>query len=316
MYILCAITRYTNVGCLYRRKQMAQQKVKIKLKGYDHAIVDQSIAKIIQVAEETGAKVRGPIPLPTEKQIITILRATHKRKYQMKGILGRKLEMTQTFTVDGQMVPVTVIEVEPNTVLQVKTVEKDGYSALQLATGEKRENLVNKPDLGNFKKANTAPKRFVKEIRDMNGYEMGNVINISDVFNAGEFVDVTGTSKGKGFAGNIKRYNHARGPMAHGSGYHRGTGSMGSIINKIFKGKKMPGHMGHEKKTVQNLEIIQIDTEKNIVLVKGSVPGPRKSFVLIKQNVKGVASKEVTTLLNRNQKAVVKEEVASAEAAE
>lgn len=225
----------------------------------------------------------------------------------MKGILGRKLEMTQVFTDAGQLIPVTVVEVLPNTVLQNKTVEKDGYTALKLAVGEKRANLINKPEMGNFKKANTEPKRFVKEIRDMDGYEMGAVINAQDVFNAGEFVDVTGTSKGKGFAGNIKRFNHQRGPMAHGSGYHRGIGSMGSIINKIFKGKKMPGHMGHDKKTIQNLEIIKVDSERNLVLVKGSIPGPRKGFVVIKENVKGVAAKDGATLLNRNAKVTVKE---------
>lgn len=218
----------------------------------------------------------------------------------MKGILGRKLEMTQVFSETGKLIPVTVIAVEPNVVLQVKSVEKDGYSALKLGTIDKRVNLVNKPEMGNFKKANSEPKRFVKEIRDMNGYETGAVINAADVFNAGEFVDVTGISKGKGFAGSIKRHNYSRGPMGHGSGYHRGVGSMGAIINRIFKSKKMPGHMGHEQVTIQNLEVIKIDSERNLVLVKGSVPGPRKGYVILKQNVKGIASQDAVKLLVRN----------------
>ncbi|WP_422398394.1 50S ribosomal protein L3 [Spiroplasma endosymbiont of Cantharis rufa] len=225
----------------------------------------------------------------------------------MKGILGRKLEMTQIFSENGKLIPVTVIAVEQNTVLQVKSVEKDGYQALKLGTIDKRANLFNKPDMGQFKKVNSEPKRFVKEIRDMEGYEIGAVINAADVFNAGEFVDVTGISKGKGFAGAIKRHNYSRGPMGHGSGYHRGIGSMGAIINRIFKSKKMAGHMGHEQVTIQNLEVVKIDAEKNLVLVKGSVPGPRKGFVVIKQNVKGRKAQEAVSLLSRNNatKAVV-----------
>lgn len=220
----------------------------------------------------------------------------------MKGILGRKLEMTQVFTENGVLVPVTVIAVETNTVLQVKTVETDGYNALKIGTCNKRANLVTKPEMGNFKKANSEPKRFVKEIRDMDGYEMGANVNAQDVFNAGEFVDVTGISKGKGFAGAIKRHNYSRGPMGHGSGYHRGIGSMGAIINRIFKSKKMPGHMGHEQVTIQNLEIIKVDAERNLVLVKGSIPGPRKGYVIIKENVKGKGSKDAESLLIRNGK--------------
>ncbi|AGR42484.1 50S ribosomal protein L3 [Spiroplasma diminutum] len=218
----------------------------------------------------------------------------------MKGILGRKLEMTQIFSENGKLIPVTVIAVEPNIVLQTKSVEKDGYQALKLGTINKRANLLNKPDMGQFKKVNSEPKRFVKEIRDMEGYETGATINAADVFNAGEFVDVTGISKGKGFAGAIKRHNYSRGPMGHGSGYHRGIGSMGAIINRIFKSKKMAGHMGHEQVTVQNLEVVKIDTERNLVLVKGSIPGPRKGFVVIKQNVKGRKAQEAVSLLSRN----------------
>ncbi|AKU80269.1 50S ribosomal protein L3 [Spiroplasma turonicum] len=218
----------------------------------------------------------------------------------MKGILGRKLEMTQIFSESGKLIPVTVIEVEPNVVLQAKSVEKDGYKALKLACVNKRANLLNKPDMGQFKKINSEPKRFVKEIRDMDGYEIGSQVKFEELFAAGQFVDVTGISKGKGFAGAIKRHNYARGPMGHGSGYHRGIGSMGAIINRIFKSKKMAGHLGHEQVTIQNLEIIKIDVEKNVVLVKGSVPGPRKSFVVIKENAKGKKAVEASVLLNRN----------------
>ncbi|AGR41614.1 50S ribosomal protein L3 [Spiroplasma taiwanense] len=231
----------------------------------------------------------------------------------MKGILGKKLEMTQIFSENGKLIPVTVISVEPNNVLQVKTVEKDGYQALKLGTINKRANLINKPDMGQFKKAQSEPKRFVKEIRDMKGYEIGAVINAADVFNAGEFVDVTGISKGKGFAGAIKRHNYSRGPMAHGSGYHRGIGSMGAIINRIFKSKKMAGHMGHEQVTIQNLEVIKVDEQRNLVLVKGSVPGPRKGFVVIQQNVKGRKANDAVSLLSRSAKSVESNSIQSQE---
>lgn len=216
----------------------------------------------------------------------------------MKGILGRKVEMTQVFTANGKLVPVTVVEIQPNTILQVKTLETNGYVATQLGVFDKRENLVNKPELGQFKKANSVPKRFVKEIRNMEGFEAGTIISASDIFKTGQYVDVTGISKGKGFAGAIKRHNYSRGPMAHGSGYHRGIGSMGAIINRIFKSKKMAGHMGHVKRTVQNLEVIAIDN--NIMLVKGSIPGPNKGFVTIKANVKGIANTQAAELLVRN----------------
>ncbi|PPE06549.1 50S ribosomal protein L3 [Mesoplasma corruscae] len=218
----------------------------------------------------------------------------------MKGILGRKVEMTQVFTANGKLIPVTVIEVQQNTILQVKTLESNGYNATQLGVFDKRENLVNKPDLGQFKKANSVPKRFVKEIRNMGGYEVGSQITASDVFQTGQYVDVTGISKGKGFAGAIKRHNYSRGPMAHGSGYHRGIGSMGAIINRIFKSKKMAGHMGDAKRTIQNLEVISINN--NIVMVKGSIPGPNKAYVIIKENVKGLKSAEAAKLLVRNTK--------------
>ena len=205
-----------------------------------------------------------------------------------KGILGRKIGMTQVFAKNGKLTPVTVIEVEPNVVSQIKTVANDGYDAIQLAAVEKREKLANKPEMGHLKKANTTPKRFLKEIRgvDVSNYNLGQEIK-ADLFTEGEMVDVTGTSKGKGFQGVIKRHNQSRGPMGHGSQYHRGVGSMGTLLPmRVLPGKKMPGHMGAEQVTVQNLEIVQIDLENNVILVKGNVPGPKKSLVLIKDAVK------------------------------
>ncbi len=201
-----------------------------------------------------------------------------------KGILGRKVGMTQVFDVDGRLIPVTVIEVTPNVVLQKKTVETDGYEAVQLGFGEKRANIVNKPLTGHFAKVGTTPKRYVREIRlqAMNEYEPGQEVKC-DIFAAGDYVDATGTSKGKGFQGVIKRHNFGTGPMAHGSKYHRGVGSMGTIDpNRIRKGKQMPGRMGHETVTIQNLVVVRADAENNILLVKGNVPGADKSLIIIK----------------------------------
>ena len=206
----------------------------------------------------------------------------------MKGILGRKIGMTQVFAKNGKLTPVTVIEIEPNVVSQIKTTATDGYDAIQLAAVEKREKLANKPEMGHLKKANTTPKRFLREIRgvDVSNYSLGQVIK-ADVFTEGEMVDVTGTSKGKGTQGVIKRWNQSRGPMGHGSQYHRGVGSLGTLLPmRVLPGKKMPGRMGGEQVTVQNLEIVQIDLENNVILVKGNVPGPKKSLVLIKASVK------------------------------
>lgn len=206
----------------------------------------------------------------------------------MKGILGRKVGMTQVFTTDGKLIPVTVVEVEPNVVTQIKTTEKDGYNAIQLGAFNKKEKASNKPEMGHVKKAKTEPKRFLKEIRgvDVTSYTVGDKIDAS-VFEVGETVDVTGTSKGKGFQGVIKRHNQHRGPMSHGSHYHRGPGSMGTMLPKrVLKGKKLPGHMGHEQVTIQNLQIIDVDLENNCILVKGNVPGPKKSLVLIRTSVK------------------------------
>lgn len=209
-----------------------------------------------------------------------------------KGILGRKLGMTQIFDAAGNLIPVTIIDATPNVVLQQKTVENDGYVAVQVGYEDKRESLSNKPEKGHVAKANTAPKRFIREIRFSNGreneltaYNVGQEIKC-DIFAAGEVVDVTGTSKGKGFAGTIKRYNHHRLPMTHGtSACHRIVGSMGPIKGNM-KGKKMPGHMGHVKVTLQNLVIAAVDTERNLILVRGNVPGPKKGLVVIKSAVK------------------------------
>ena len=206
----------------------------------------------------------------------------------MKGILGKKVGMTQVFTKNGKLIPVTVIEVEPNVVTQIKTVETDGYDAIQLATTTVKEKHSNKAKIGHTKKANTAPKRFLKELRgvNVNDYTLGQTINI-DVFKEGEIVDVSGISKGKGYQGVIKRWNQSRGPMGHGSQYHRGVGSLGTLLPMhVLKGKKMPGHMGNVATTIQNLEIVSVDLENNVILVKGNVPGPKKSLVFIKTSVK------------------------------
>ena len=205
-----------------------------------------------------------------------------------KGILGRKLGMTQVFDEVGKMIPVTVISVEPNVVLQKKTIETDGYSAVQLGYMNKRANLVNKPLSGHFAKSETTPKRYIKEIRlsGMEEYEVGQEVKCN-IFTAGDYVDVTGTSKGKGYAGVIKRHNQHRSFMTHGSKYHRGVGSMGVIApNRIRKGKNMPGRMGHQKVTIQNLVVVRSDAERNLLLIKGNVPGPNKSLVIVKNAIK------------------------------
>lgn len=218
----------------------------------------------------------------------------------MKGILGRKIGMTQVFSKDGKLVPVTVIEVEPNVVTQVKTVENDGYNAIQLATVSVKEKHSNKASMGHTKKANTAPKRFLKEIRgvDTNSYTLGQELTAS-LFEAGEVVDVTGISKGKGYQGVIKKNNQSRGPMGHGSKYHRGVGSLGTMLPKrVLKGKALPSHMGDVQTTIQNLEIIKVDMDENCILVKGSVPGAKKSLVLIKTAVKTDKKNEAFDLIS------------------
>jgi large subunit ribosomal protein L3 len=208
-----------------------------------------------------------------------------------KGILGRKLGMTQIFDENGILIPVTVVDVADNVVLQQKTVETDGYVATQVGFETKREKLSNKPEQGHVKKANTAPKRFVREIRfneelknELLDLAVGDLVK-TELFEVGETVDVTGTSKGKGFAGSIKRHNQHRGPMTHGSRYHRGPGSMGPIKGNM-KGKNLPGHMGHEKVTIQNLKVVGVDVENQLLLISGSVPGPKKGLVIVRSAVK------------------------------
>ncbi|AEB22309.1 50S ribosomal protein L3 [Bacillus sp. L381] len=205
-----------------------------------------------------------------------------------KGILGRKIGMTQVFAENGDLIPVTVIEAAPNVVLQKKTAENDGYEAIQLGFDDKREKLSNKPEKGHVAKAETAPKRFVKELRgvDMDAYEIGQEVKV-EIFSAGEIVDVTGVSKGKGFQGAIKRHGQSRGPMSHGSRYHRRPGSMGPVDpNRVFKGKLLPGRMGGDQITVQNLEVVKVDAERNLLLIKGNVPGARKALITVKSAVK------------------------------
>ncbi|GAA0503492.1 50S ribosomal protein L3 [Salinibacillus aidingensis] len=205
-----------------------------------------------------------------------------------KGILGRKIGMTQLFSEEGEMVPVTVVQAEPNVVLQTKTVENDGYEAVQLGIADKKEVRSNKPEKGHAEKANTNPKRYVREIRNTNldDYEVGQEVKVN-VFEPGEKIDVTGTSKGKGFQGAIKRHNQARGPMTHGSHYHRSPGAMGAIDPMhVFKGKKLPGQMGGNTVTIQNLEVVKVDEENNLLLIKGNVPGAKKSYVTITSAVK------------------------------
>ena len=237
----------------------------------------------------------------------------------MKGILGKKVGMTQVFTKNGKLIPVTVIEVEPNVVTQIKTVAKDGYDAIQIATETIREKLSNKPAIGHSKKAGTEPKRFLREIRGVNveDYTLGQVINV-DIFEEGEMVDVSGISKGKGFQGVIKRHNQSRGPMGHGSQYHRGVGSLGTMLPMhVLKGKKMPGQMGNVARTVQNLEIISVDTENNVILVKGNVPGPKKSLVMIRTAVKKPnVKKEAADLVSYEVKEVETKEEATTPAEE
>mgnify|MGYP003447101446 FL=1 len=206
-----------------------------------------------------------------------------------KGILGRKIGMTQIFDESGLLIPVTVIEVQPNVVLQVKTVETDGYNAVQLGFEDKREVLSNQAEKGHVNKANTAPKRFIREIRDaeVGEVEVGTELTV-EMFEQGNLVDVTGTTKGKGYQGPIKRHNQSRGPETHGSRYHRRPGAMSNSATpgRVRKGKKLAGQMGGDKVTIQNLEIVQVDAGRNAILVKGNVPGAKKSLVEIKSAVK------------------------------
>lgn len=206
----------------------------------------------------------------------------------MKTILGKKVGMTQVFTENGESVPVTVIEAGPCVVVQKKISEQDGYNAVQLGFGEKRENLFNKPQKGHYAKAGVKPRRYLREVRVENaaGYEVGQEIK-ADIFAPGERVDVVGTSKGRGFSGGIKRHGFHRGPMTHGSKYHRRPGSLGPKgPARVFKGRKLPGHYGAERVTVQNLEVIRVEAGQNLLAIRGAVPGPRGGLLTIKRSVK------------------------------
>ena len=238
----------------------------------------------------------------------------------MKGILGRKIGMTQVFDQDGKLTPVTVVEVTPNIVTQVKTMENDGYEAIQLAFDDKREKLATKASTGITSKANTTPKRFFKEIRgvDINNYNLGDEVK-ADIFEVGEMVDVTGTTKGKGFQGSIKKYNQSRGPMGHGSKYHRGVGSLGTMLPKrVFKGRGLPSHMGVNTVTIQNLEIVDVDLENNAILVKGNIPGPKKGLVMIRSAVKnnGKVNKRAELVSYVKEEVKPSEQVENTESAE
>ncbi|HOK44216.1 MAG TPA: 50S ribosomal protein L3 [Thermoclostridium caenicola] len=207
-----------------------------------------------------------------------------------KIMLGKKLGMTQVFSENGDMLPVTVIAAGPVSVVQKKTEEIDGYNAIKVGYEDIPAKRLNKPDRGQFEKAKVPTKRYLREFRldDISGYEVGSVIKVEDMFKDGDKVDVSGISKGRGFAGTVKRFGTARGRMSHGSGYHRGLGSMGanSDPSRVFKGKVMPGHMGAEKVTVQNLSVVKVDAERGLLLVKGAVPGPKGGLLVIKNSVK------------------------------
>ena len=208
-----------------------------------------------------------------------------------KGIIGKKVGMTQIFDEVGNVIPVTVIETTPNTVVQIKTIEKDGYNAIQLGYGEIKDKHINKPEKGHFSKANLTPKKHLREFRveDIENYKVGDEVK-ADIFQAGEKIDVQGITKGKGFQGVIKRHGQHRGPMGHGSMYHRRPGSMGSTSTpgRVFKGKKLPGHMGKNTVTIQNLDVVKVDMDKNVILIKGSVPGAKGAILKIKSAVKAI----------------------------
>ncbi len=208
-----------------------------------------------------------------------------------KGIIGKKVGMTQIFDEVGNVIPVTVIETTPNTVVQIKTIEKDGYNAIQLGYGEIKDKHINKPEKGHFSKANLTPKKHLREFRveNIENYKVGDEVK-ADIFQAGEKIDVQGITKGKGFQGVIKRHGQHRGPMGHGSMYHRRPGSMGSTSTpgRVFKGKKLPGHMGKNTVTIQNLDVVKVDMDKNVILIKGSVPGAKGAILKIKSAVKAI----------------------------
>ena len=205
----------------------------------------------------------------------------------MKAILGKKVGMTQIFTEEGNVVPVTVVEAGPCVVVAKKTIESDGYNAIQVGFGAVKQSRVNKPKAGHFKKAGVEVKKVLRELRtdDVASFEIGQEIK-ADIFENGDIIDVTGTIKGKGYAGAIKRYGQHRGPMAHGSKYHRGHGSMGTRVAKVYKGHHMPGHLGNVQRTIQNLKVVGVDAERNMLLIRGSIPGANGQIDTVKKAVK------------------------------
>ena len=224
----------------------------------------------------------------------------------MKSIVGRKMGMTQVFAEDGTMYPVTVVEVLPNVVTQIKTIEKDGYAAVQVGYEDKKENNCTKPELGQFKAAGCTPKYVLKELKLDLDCKVGDEIKC-DIFQAGDVIDVVGTSKGRGFLGPIARYGYSIGPKGHGSGYHRGAGSYatnGRTNNRVHPGKKMAGHHGNTQATILNLSVVAVDIENNAILIKGAVPGPKKSIVTIRSAVKSEGKKvEIKEIVNYTAKA-------------
>ena len=228
-----------------------------------------------------------------------------------KGLIGKKIGMTQIFNEEGKVIPVTVIEAGPCVVSQVKTEETDGYNSIQLGFGAIKESKVNKPERGHFTKANIAPARYLREFRvdSIEDVKVGDELK-ADIFMAGDKIDIQGTSKGKGFQGVIKRHGQHRGPMGHGSQYHRGVGSMGTLRPmRVFKGKKLPGHMGNETVTIQNLEIIETNTNENYILISGNVPGAKNSIVLIKTAIKGNKKVNPKEIISYEESVVDAEEV-------
>jgi large subunit ribosomal protein L3 len=223
----------------------------------------------------------------------------------INGLLGKKIGMTQVYSETGLVVPVTVVEAGPCVILQIKTKDKDGYSSIQLGFGSRKERRVNKPDMGRFKKTKTVPASFVREIRvkDTEGVKLADSLSV-DIFQPGEYVDVTGTTIGKGFQGGVKRWNWHRGPMSHGSMSHRAPGSIGvTDPPRVLKGKNLPGHMGNEKLTVQGLEVVDIDKENNILLLKGAVPGSKQGYLVISKSKKK-KKRDLTAVAEKVQKKI------------
>src|SRR5271157_2679353 len=283
---------------------MAGQKIRIRLKAYDHEVIDSSARKIVDTVTRTGARVAGPVPLPTEKNVYCVIRSPHKYKdsrehfemrthkrlidmsKQIKGILGTKLGMTQVFNDAGQIVPVTVVQAGPCVVTGVRTPDNDGYSAVQLGFGEIDPRKVTKPVSGLFEKAGLTPRRYLAELRtdDASEYTLGQEVT-AEVFASGQHVDVTGKSKGKGMAGVMKRHGFRGLSASHGTQRkHRSPGSIGACATpgRVFKGVRMAGRMGGVRTTVQSLTVHAVDAERGLLLIKGAVPGPSGRVVLVR----------------------------------